>query len=95
VLAELLHEIEPRGPDFMIEGQRQLARRIATLSIACERMEGLAAEGEEIDLIAYGTLTDRLGRALQRLVSISKNRHRPKDADGGVTLADILAGAAP
>jgi hypothetical protein len=30
-------------------------------------MEGEAALGNEINLDAYGTLTDRLGRALQRL----------------------------
>jgi hypothetical protein len=30
-------------------------------------MEGEAALGNEIDLDAYGTLTDRFGRALQRL----------------------------
>jgi hypothetical protein len=30
-------------------------------------MEGRAALGEEIDLEEYGRLTDRLGRAFQRL----------------------------
>jgi hypothetical protein len=94
VLAELLYELEPRGPDLLSEGQRQLARRIATLAIACERMDGEAASGREIDLDAYGALTDRLGRALQRLVSINKNRRRPKDAGGGLTLADLMREAA-
>jgi hypothetical protein len=94
VLAELCFELEPRGPDLLSEGQRQLARRIATLAIACERMEGEAAGGKEIDLDAYGALTDRLGRALQRLVSLNKNR-RFKHAAGGMTLADIFAEAAP
>jgi hypothetical protein len=94
VLAELLYELEPRGPDLLSEGQRQLARRIATLAIACERMEGEAADGREIDFIAYGALTDRLGRALQRLASINKNRRRPKDAGGGLTLADLMREAA-
>jgi hypothetical protein len=51
------------GRDGLSEGQRQLARRCATISIACEKMEGEAAAGNEIDLDAYGTLTDRLGRA--------------------------------
>jgi hypothetical protein len=55
------------GPDGLSEGQRQLARRAATLSIACERMEGQAAAGEEIDLEQYGRLTDRLGRTFARL----------------------------
>jgi hypothetical protein len=55
------------GADLLSEGQKQLARRCATISIACERMEGEAALGKEINLDSYGTLTDRLGRALQRL----------------------------
>jgi hypothetical protein len=65
VLAEITNDLG--GPDLLSEGQRQLARRIATLSIACEKMEGEAALGNDIDLVVYGTLTDRLGRALQRL----------------------------
>ena len=65
VLAEIISDLS--GPEGLSEGQRQLARRCATISIACERMEGEAALGNEIDLDAYGTLTDRLGRALQRL----------------------------
>jgi hypothetical protein len=54
------------GSDGLSEGQRQLARRAVTLSIACERMEGQAAAGEEIDLEQYGRLTDRLGRTFAR-----------------------------
>jgi hypothetical protein len=49
------------------EGQRQLARRAATIAIACERLEGKAAAGEDIDLALYGILTDRLGRTFHRL----------------------------
>jgi hypothetical protein len=65
VLAEIISDLG--GADLLSEGQKQLARRCATIAIACERMEGEAAQGHEIDLDAYGTLTDRLGRALQRL----------------------------
>jgi hypothetical protein len=65
VLAEIIGDLG--GADLLSEGQKQLARRCATISIACERMEGEAAQGREIDLDTYGTLTDRLGRALQRL----------------------------
>jgi hypothetical protein len=36
-------------------------------AITCERMEGEAALGKEIDLEEYGRLTDRLGRAFHRL----------------------------
>jgi hypothetical protein len=65
VLAEIISDLG--GADLLSEGQKQLARRCATISIACERMEGEAALGNEIDLDAYGQLTDRLGRALVRL----------------------------
>jgi hypothetical protein len=65
VLAEIISDLG--GADRLSEGQRQLARRCTTIAIACERMEGEAAAGNEIDLDAYGTLTDRLGRCFQRL----------------------------
>jgi hypothetical protein len=65
VLAEILNDLG--GADLLSEGQKQLARRCATISIACEKMEGHAAECIEINLDEYGQLTDRLGRALQRL----------------------------
>jgi hypothetical protein len=65
VLGEIINDLG--GADLLSEGQKQLARRCATIAIACEKMEGEAALGNEIDLDSYGTLTDRLGRALQRL----------------------------
>jgi hypothetical protein len=65
VLAEIISDLG--GHDGLSEGQRQLARRCATIAIACEKMEGEAAQGAEIDLETYGTLTDRLGRCFQRL----------------------------
>ena len=46
----------------MSEGQRQLARRCATA---------------EINLETYGTLTDRLGRALSRLGLFRQAREVP------------------
>ena len=65
VLGEIISDLG--GADRLSEGQKQLARRCATIAIACEKLEGEAAQGHTIDLDAYGTLTDRLGRALQRL----------------------------
>jgi hypothetical protein len=65
VLAEIMSDLS--GPAGLSEGQRQLARRCATIAIARERMEGEAARGNSIDLEAYGMLTDRLGRAFARL----------------------------
>ena len=84
VLAEIISDLG--GPDAgLSEGQRQLARRCATISIACERLEGEAAAGEPINLELYGRLTDRLGRALQRLGL----ERKPRDVEP--TLADYLA----
>jgi hypothetical protein len=47
-------------------------------------MEGEAATGHDIDLDAYGTLTDRLGRAFGRLGL------RRQARDLGPTLAQYL-----
>jgi hypothetical protein len=66
VLSEIISDLGGAGAGLS-EGQRQIARRCATIAIACERMEGEAAAGKAIDLDVYGTLTDRLGRAFQRL----------------------------
>jgi hypothetical protein len=55
------------GPSGLSEGQRQLARRAASISVMCERLEGEMAADVEVDLMVYGMLTDRLGRVLERL----------------------------
>jgi hypothetical protein len=65
VLAEIISDMG--GKEGRSEGERQLARRAATISIECEKMEGIAAGGEPIDVERYGALTDRLGRCFQRL----------------------------
>jgi hypothetical protein len=65
VLGEIVSDLG--GPDRLSEGQRQIARRCALIAVECERIEGNAVAGMEIDLETYGTLTDRLGRAFQRL----------------------------
>jgi hypothetical protein len=65
VLSEIISDLG--GRDVLSEGQRQLARRCATIAIECEKMEGQAAAGGEINLETYGALTDRLGRTFQRL----------------------------
>jgi hypothetical protein len=73
VLAEITNDLG--GADLLSEGQRQLARRCATISIACEKMEGVAASGGEFNLEEFGRLTDRLGRGFQRLGL----RRQPRD----------------
>jgi hypothetical protein len=87
VLGEIVSDLG--GGDRLSEGQRQLARRCATIAISCERMEGDAAAGNPIDLETYGQLTDRLGRAFQRLGLKRQQR------DVGPTLSDILRGPPP
>jgi hypothetical protein len=72
VIAEIVSDLG--GPDTLSEGQRQLARRAAMLSVECERMEGQAVSGKAIDLETFGKLTDRLGRAFQRLGLRRKHR---------------------
>jgi hypothetical protein len=81
VLAEILSDL---GREGLSEGQRQLARRCATIALACEKMEGEAARGNDIDLEAYGALTDRLGRAFGRLGL----RRQAKDI--GPSLGELL-----
>jgi hypothetical protein len=82
VLAEITNDLG--GADLLSEGQRQLARRAATISIACEKMEGEGAAGAQIDLEEYGRLTDRLGRCFQRLGL----KRQPRDV--GLSLGDLL-----
>ena len=82
VLEQIVADLS--GPDGLSEGQRQLARRAATLAISCERLEGEAAAGNEINLEVYGTLVDRLGRCFARLGLKRQMR------ETGVTLADYL-----
>jgi hypothetical protein len=69
VLAGILADVSAGAPEALSEGQRQLARRAATIAIACEKMEGEAAAGATFDAGLYGELTDRLGRTLNRLRS--------------------------
>jgi hypothetical protein len=55
------------GSDRLSEGQKQLARRISLMSVQCEAMEANSIAGEAIDIDTYGQLSDRIGRACQRL----------------------------
>ena len=82
VLAEITNDLG--GADLLSEGQRQLARRAATISIMCEKLEGDAAAGAAINLEDYGKLTDRLGRCFQRLGL----KRQPRDVP---VLAEYLA----
>lgn len=65
VLAEIVSDLG--GADLLSEGQRQLARRAAMMSVECEALEAKSVAGEAIDLDQYGALADRIGRAFHRL----------------------------
>jgi len=84
---DVLNEItaDLGGADRLSEGQRQIARRVAMLSVQCELLEAQAVAGGEFDIERYGMMTDRLGRAFQRL-----GLHRVAK-DVTPSLADIVA----
>lgn len=65
VLEQIIADLS--GPDGLSEGQRQLARRAATIAIQCERLEGEAAAGNGIDIGEYSLLTSTLVRVVSRL----------------------------
>lgn len=65
ILSEITSDLG--GSDTLSEGQRQLARRASMLSVRGELMEAEAVKSGEMDLAAYGSLTDQLGRVFNRL----------------------------
>jgi hypothetical protein len=67
ILASIISDVHSTSENGLSEAQTQLARRATTLCIACERLEGVAASGAEIDIALYGEIVDRLGRCLSRL----------------------------
>lgn len=73
VLSQIMDDLG--GIDHLSEGQKQLARRAALMSLECEKLEAKAVAGKEIDLEAFGKLTDRIGRVFQRLGL----KRQPKD----------------
>lgn len=66
ILAEISSDVG--GADIMSEGQRQLARLAAAMSVEAEQMAGRSISGETpLDVEAFGKLADRIGRTFQRL----------------------------
>jgi len=65
VLGEIVSDLG--GQDAVSEGEKQLARRCAALSVECEKMEQSLVTGEKFDADLYATLTNALGRALSRI----------------------------
>ena len=67
------------------EAQRQLCRRCATLSVACEVIESDLAAGRDVD---FGTLT-RMTGTLNRLLS-QLGLTTQREAEPGAALRDIV-----
>jgi hypothetical protein len=66
----------------------QLVRRCAVTGTQCELIEQAAGCGESVDLESYGMMTDRLGRAFDRIGV----KRRPRDL--APALAFAIAGQA-
>ena len=63
------------GPDVTSEAQRQIIRRIASLSVWCESQEAEMADGREIDILRFG----RTANSLRRLCEAIGLERRQKD----------------
>ena len=64
---DLVHE-EDLGPhESLSEAQRSLCRRVATIEVTLEQMEGQLSKGEDVDLGAYREMTGQLTRTLNAL----------------------------
>lgn len=48
------------GMDLLSEGQKQLIRRAATLSVMAEAIEADVVRDKDFDILDYGTVCDRL-----------------------------------
>jgi hypothetical protein len=73
------------GPTELSEAQRQLVRRIASMSVWCESQEARMADGEEIDINEFG----RCANSLRRLCESIGLERRQRDV--GPSLGDILS----
>ena len=69
------------GADLLSEGQRQLIRRAASLSIMAESIEADLARDLAFDLNNYGMVCDRLRRILESLGLERKARPVNDDID--------------
>ena len=72
------------GPDQLSESQRQIVRRIASLSVWCESREAVMADGTEINIDEF----QRTANSLRRLCESIGLRCVARDV--GPTLGDIL-----
>ena len=61
------HVSDLGGSDVLSEAQKSLVRRVATIELELEQMDGKLSMGDEIDLDAYGRATNTLRRTLETL----------------------------
>jgi hypothetical protein len=62
------------GPEQLSENQRQIIRRIASMSVWCESVEAEMADGKEIDIDKF----QRTSNSLRRLCESLGLERRPK-----------------
>ena len=62
-----LHQDDLGVRATLSEGQLSLCRRVATLEIELEQMEGRLSKGETVDLDLYNRMTGTLARTIERL----------------------------
>ena len=80
---DLIEEIsnDLGGSDRLSEGQRQLIRRAASLSIMAESIEADMARDLAFDVTVYGTIADRLRRLFETLGLERQQRDVTDDID--------------
>jgi hypothetical protein len=81
------------GPELLSEGQRQLIRRAATLSICAETMEADLVRDIPFPLEAYGPICDRL-RRIYETIGLER-RARPVNDEFDDAMARVAARRVP
>ena len=71
-------------PAQLSEGQRQIIKRIASLSVWCKSQECRMADGDEIDILEF----QRVSNTLRRLCESIGLERRQRDV--GLTLGELL-----
>jgi hypothetical protein len=81
------------GPELLSEGQRQLIRRAACLSIMAESIESDLARDLPFDVNVYGCICDRLRRVYESIGL--ERRARPVNDELDDALARVAARRVP
>lgn len=77
-----LHEEDLGLRETLSEAQRSLCRRVATIEIQLEQMEGKLSKGEDTDLGLYREMTGTLTRTLNALgIKRAAHNRTPTIAD--------------